>query len=250
MFCSIKHSILFITKDTIYLVVHIIQIISKRHFYFYGIWNNQIFWFSVISHIHQNETGTKPKKIECLQTYQDFHIYAKTESKLNAELKTCTKEGFIFSVMAAKFCKYDGFVTSITQHYFNYTCTYTTTCVVYNLVIMEAIDGLSSETIVQLFYKNKTTDFCLAKPRATIKATTKGSGMEHYQEVCRITRYVPNYTCTFLDFICGFGSYRKGLPKTKQCKLFSVCFNFISFSAYMWKGITWLTCHTIHSQRR
>ena len=31
---------------------------------------------------------------------------------------------------------------------------YTTTCVVYNLVIMEAIDGLSSETKVRSFYKD------------------------------------------------------------------------------------------------
>ena len=43
--------------------------------------------------------------------------------------------------------------------HFNYTCTYTIMCVVYNLVIMEAIDGLSSKTIVRLFYKYKTTDF-------------------------------------------------------------------------------------------
>ena len=39
---------------------------------------------------------------------------------------------------------------------FNKICTYTTTGVVYNLVIMKAIDGLSSETIVQLFYKLNT----------------------------------------------------------------------------------------------
>ena len=42
---------------------------------------------------------------------------------------------------------------------FNEICTYTTTCVVYNLVIMKAIDGLSSETIVRLFYKHNTVDF-------------------------------------------------------------------------------------------
>ena len=37
---------------------------------------------------------------------------------------------------------------------------------------MEAIDGLSSETIVQLFYKYKTTDFCGTKPRAIVKTAT------------------------------------------------------------------------------
>ena len=43
---------------------------------------------------------------------------------------------------------------------------FTTTCVVYNLVIMEAIDGLSSETKVQLFYKYKTTDYRLLWDKA------------------------------------------------------------------------------------
>ena len=42
---------------------------------------------------------------------------------------------------------------------FTYNCTYTTTCIVYNLVIMDAIDGLSSQTIVLLFYKYKPTDY-------------------------------------------------------------------------------------------
>ena len=58
---------------------------------------------------------------------------------------------------------------------FNYTCTYTTTCVVYNLVITEAIDGLSIETIMRLFYKHKTTDFYGTKPRATQKTTNNGT---------------------------------------------------------------------------
>ena len=33
---------------------------------------------------------------------------------------------------------------------------------------------------------------------------------------------MPNYTCILLDFVRGFGSYVKGLPKTKQCNLVSV----------------------------
>ena len=32
-------------------------------------------------------------------------------------------------------------------------------CVDYNLVFMEAIDGLSSKTIVRLFYKHNTIDY-------------------------------------------------------------------------------------------
>ena len=43
--------------------------------------------------------------------------------------------------------------------------------------------------------------------------------MEQYQEVCRISRSVPNYTCIFLDFVCQLGSYVKGLPKMKRKNL-------------------------------
>ena len=42
---------------------------------------------------------------------------------------------------------------------FDKICTYTTMCVVHNLVIMKVIDGLSSETIVRLFYKHNTIDY-------------------------------------------------------------------------------------------
>ena len=70
---------------------------------------------------------------------------------------------FIFLSRRPHFSKYDRSI----QHNFN------NTCIVYNLVFMEAIDGLSSETIVQLFYKYKTTDFCGTKPRAIVKTATK-----------------------------------------------------------------------------
>ena len=53
------------------------------------------------------------------------------------------------------------------------------------------------------------------QPRATLRPRTKGSDMEQYQKVCRVTRSVSNYTCIFLDFVRRFGSYVKGLPKTK-----------------------------------
>ena len=39
---------------------------------------------------------------------------------------------------------------------FDKICTYTTTCVVNDLVIMKTIEGSSSETIVRLFYKHNT----------------------------------------------------------------------------------------------
>ena len=54
------------------------------------------------------------------------------------------------------FFGFGGRTSANTTGNFNKICTYTTTCVVYNLVIMKTIDGLSSETIVQLFYKLNT----------------------------------------------------------------------------------------------
>ena len=47
--------------------------------------------------------------------------------------------------------------------------------------------------------------------------------MEHYQEVCRITRSVPNYTCIFLDFVREFVSYVKGLELVALLNLSSWC---------------------------
>ena len=44
---------------------------------------------------------------------------------------------------------------------FDKICTYTPTCVVYNLVIMKTIDGLSNETIVRLFYKHNTINYII-----------------------------------------------------------------------------------------
>ena len=67
------------------------------------------------------------------------------------------------------------------------------------------------------FYKYKTTDFSGDKAQGDYEDDDlRGSDMEQYQEVCRMIRYVPNYTCIFLDFVRGFGSYVKGLPKTKR----------------------------------
>ena len=52
-------------------------------------------------------------------------------------------------------------ISANTTGYFNKFYTYTTTCDVYDLLIMKAIDGLSSETIVRLFYKHNTIDYRL-----------------------------------------------------------------------------------------
>ena len=67
----------------------------------------------------------------------------------------CTNLILFFSVSVAEF-------QQIRQVILIKICTYTTTRVVHNLVIMKAIDGLSSETIVRLFYKHNTiaTEFC------------------------------------------------------------------------------------------
>ena len=65
--------------------------------------------------------------------------------KPNAEPKTCTILILFFSVSVAEFQQTRRVI--LIKNF-----TYTTTCDVYNLVIMKTIDGLSSETIVQLFY--------------------------------------------------------------------------------------------------
>ena len=59
------------------------------------------------------------------------------------------------------FFGFGGRISANTTGNFDKICTYTTTCVVYNLVIMKDIDGLSSETIVRLFYKNNTIDYII-----------------------------------------------------------------------------------------
>ena len=59
------------------------------------------------------------------------------------------------------FFGFGGRISANTTGNFDKICTYTTMCVVYtcNLVIMKAIDGLPSETIVRLFYKHNTIDY-------------------------------------------------------------------------------------------
>ena len=50
--------------------------------------------------------------------------------------------------------------------------------------------------------------------------------MEQYQEVCRITRSVSNYACISVDFVHGFNSYVKSLPKTKLCNAVAISVRF------------------------
>ena len=71
-----------------------------------------------------------------------------------------------------------------------------------------------------------TTDFCEPIPRATIKTTNL---MQLHITICIVKLFLlsereisPNHTGIFLDFVHGFGSYVKGLPKTKRCNSVAV----------------------------
>ena len=59
------------------------------------------------------------------------------------------------------FFGFGGRISANTTGNLNKICTYTTTCVVYNLVIMKAIYYLSTKTTVRLFYKHTTIDYRL-----------------------------------------------------------------------------------------
>ena len=68
-----------------------------------------------------------------------------------------------------------------------------------------------TSTIVQ------TTDFCGARPRATKKLSNL---RQCHETICFVKpekEISPNYTGIFSDFVHRFGSYVKGLPKTKRC---------------------------------
>ena len=149
--------------------------------------------------------------------------------KPNSEPKTCTILIFFFG--------FGGRILANTTGNFNKICTYTTMCIVYNLVIMKAIDGLSCETIVTSSIP-VTTDFCGTIPRATIKTTNL---MQWYCAICIVKVFLlsereisPNYTDIFLDFVHRFGSYVKGLPKTKRCNSVAVSVRFrFGFGVYV-----------------
>ena len=108
----------------------------------------------------------RTEKLKCLKPYERFHICAETEPKPNAEPKTCTNLILFFSVSVTEF-------QQIRQVIFDKICTYTTTYVVYNLVIMKAIDGCPARQLCDYFTSAilLTTEFCGTIPRATIKTT-------------------------------------------------------------------------------
>ena len=71
-----------------------------------------------------------------------------------------------------------------------------------------------------------TTEVCGTIPRATIKTTNL---MQWHETICIVKVFLlsekeisPKYTGIFLHFVHGFGSYVKGLPKTKQCNSVAV----------------------------
>ena len=71
-----------------------------------------------------------------------------------------------------------------------------------------------------------TTEVCGTIPRATIKTTNL---MQWHETICIVKVFLlsereisPKYTGIFLHFVHGFGSYVKGLPKTKRCNAVAV----------------------------
>ena len=71
-----------------------------------------------------------------------------------------------------------------------------------------------------------STDFCGTIPRPTVKTTNL---VQWHGTVCILNVFLlsereisPNYANIFLDFVHGFGSYVKGLPKTKRCNSVAV----------------------------
>ena len=71
-----------------------------------------------------------------------------------------------------------------------------------------------------------TTEVCRTIPRATIKTTNL---MQWHEIICIVKVFLlsereisPKYTDIFLHFVHGFGSYVKGLPKTKRCNSVAV----------------------------
>ena len=66
-----------------------------------------------------------------------------------------------------------------------------------------------------------TTEVCGTIPRATIRTTNL---MQWHETICIVKVFLlserensPKYSGIFLHFVHRFGSYVKGLPKTKGC---------------------------------
>ena len=96
-----------------------------------------------ISHIHRNRT----EKLKCLNTYERFHIYTETERRTeNLHELDFNFFGFGGRISAN--------TTDIKLHLHSHVG-----CLL--LSNYDIIDGLSSETIVRLFYKHDTTEYSL-----------------------------------------------------------------------------------------
>ena len=126
------------------------------------------------------------------------------------------------------FFGFGGRISANTTGNFNKICTYTTTCVVYNLVIIKVIARQFCNYFTSTLLL--TTDFCGTIPRATTKTTNL---MQWHGTICIVKVFLLSereisrtYTGIFLDFVHGFGSYVKGLPKTKRCNSVAVRFRF------------------------
>ena len=80
----------------------------------------------------------------------------RNRNRTETERRTENVHGFDFI-----FFGFGGRISANTTGNFNKICTYTNHVRCINLVITKAIDGLSSETIVRLFYKHNTVDYLL-----------------------------------------------------------------------------------------
>ena len=131
--------------------------------------------------------------------------------------------------------------------------------ILHQLFEIERPKGHWSEVVVHLYCPanqlcefftstiQQTTDFCGARPRATAKNTNlrQCHGTNCIVKVFLLSEreFSPSYTDIFFDFVYGFGSYVKGLPKTKRCDSVavtdSVWFRF-GFGVYVKRPLRYL----------
>ena len=99
---------------------------------------------------------------------------------------------------------------------------------VFNFVIMKSLMDCPARKLCDYFTSKilQNTAFCGTRPRATIKTTNL---RQWHGTICIVKEFLlsereisPNCTGIFLDFVHGFGSYVKGLPKRKRCKSVAV----------------------------
>ena len=119
------------------------------------------------------------------------------------------------------FFGFGGRISANTTDNFNKICTNSATSAVYNLVIMKSLMDCLARQLCDYFTSTilQTIDFCAARPRVTIHDFKAVTCKNCIVKVFLLSEreISPNYTGIFLDFVHGFGSYVKGLPKTKRC---------------------------------